>query len=79
MENGGCIFLDGKTLSVAKLMLLDDLTTRVELTAEAWELVRKGREVVDNIVKGDKKVYGINTGFGSFANVKIERFKLPPN
>jgi histidine ammonia-lyase len=43
----------------------------VELTEECWESVRKGREVVEKMLKLDKPVYGLNTGFGSFATVKI--------
>lgn len=38
--------------------------------------VREGRKVVDDIVSSEKVVYGINTGFGNFANVAIPHDKL---
>jgi histidine ammonia-lyase len=38
--------------------------------------VREGRRVVDQIVRSQKVTYGINTGFGNFANTVIPADKL---
>jgi histidine ammonia-lyase len=45
----------------------------VELKIEkaAWDKMHKSREVVLNIVKKGKPVYGINTGFGALASKQI--------
>jgi histidine ammonia-lyase len=44
----------------------------IELTEDAWEKVDKSRQVIDNMMKDPSKVvYGVTTGFGSFANVSI--------
>ena len=43
----------------------------VELGGEARRRVAESREVVSNIVAGGEKVYGVNTGFGQLAEVRI--------
>jgi hypothetical protein len=66
------VTLDGSNLTIEDLVLLEKEQTFIEIAEHAWESIQQGRKVVDNVLQGDKKVYGINTGFGSFANVKIE-------
>ncbi len=44
--------------------------------AEARERVAASRAVVEEILRGDRVVYGINTGFGNFRNVVIARGDL---
>ncbi len=43
----------------------------VVLTEDAKARVHAARAVVDRTAEGDAPVYGINTGFGSFADVRI--------
>jgi len=43
----------------------------VALADAARDRVRASRAVVDRRARGDEPAYGINTGFGSFADVKI--------
>ena len=47
-----------------------------ELDAQCWPLVEKSAQVVANIVAKGEPVYGINTGFGKLASVKIEAVDL---
>lgn len=44
---------------------------KVDLTPAAWEAVRIGRAVIDDVLARKEIAYGINTGFGNFANVII--------
>jgi histidine ammonia-lyase len=44
----------------------------LELDASCWPHVEKSAAVVDAIVAKGEPVYGINTGFGKLASVKIE-------
>lgn len=57
-----------------------DLATKpeftIDLTAEAWANVRRSRSVVDKIIKENRVVYGITTGFGNFSNVVIPLDKI---
>jgi len=65
------ISLDGSSLTIEQLIAIADGSERVELAASARERVRASRAVVDRRALGDEPAYGINTGFGSFADVKI--------
>src|SRR5262245_19900190 len=65
------IQLDGQSLTIEQLLRIADDRDRVEVAPAARERVRASRAVVDRRARGDEPAYGINTGFGSFAEVKI--------
>ena len=48
----------------------------VELAPAARGRIARARAVVEAIVDGDRAVYGVNTGFGKFENVRIGRGQL---
>lgn len=53
-----------------------DENVKVDIDTAALAKVKKNRIVVENILKQNKPVYGINTGFGSLSDVKIDNDKL---
>src|SRR5436190_3756574 len=65
------IVLDGSSLTIEQLVAIADHGEQVALSAAARGRVRASRAVVDARARGDEPAYGINTGFGSFADVKI--------
>src|SRR6476659_7026653 len=65
------IVLDGSSLTLEQLVAIADHGEQVALSAAARERVGAARAVVDRRARGDEPAYGINTGFGSFADVKI--------
>src|SRR5476651_1342084 len=65
------IQLDGSSLTLAQLLAVADRGEAVALAEAARDRVRASRAVVDRRARGDEPAYGINTGFGSFADVKI--------
>ena len=65
------IFLDGSSLTIEALLDIADRNVPVALTDAARERVRAARAVVEARARGDEPAYGINTGFGSFADVRI--------
>src|SRR3954468_8473591 len=65
------IALDGSALTLEQLLAIADTAERVTLAAEAAARGRAARQVVEAHARGDEPVYGVNTGFGSFAEVKI--------
>ncbi len=75
MNTNSKIFLDGSSLTISQLEQLADYNcnVQIDLTEESWKGVHEGRQVVEKILDGEKRVYGINTGFGHFANVAISR------
>lgn len=65
------ILLNGSTLTIEQIVAIADRGETVALAPDAAGRVRAARAVVDRKARGDEAVYGINTGFGSFADVKI--------
>jgi histidine ammonia-lyase len=64
------VVLDGRSLTLADLVAVADGET-VALAEAARARVDAARAVVDRKADGDEPIYGINTGFGSFAEVRI--------
>ena len=48
----------------------------LQLTTESMEKVSKARQIIDDLVKENRVVYGITTGFGKFARTVIGKDKL---
>ena len=65
------INLDGNSLTLDELVAIAVDFAPVSLTDGARDRVQASRAVVDEFVDRDAPAYGLNTGFGSFAEVKI--------
>jgi histidine ammonia-lyase len=65
------VLLDGNSLTLDALVAIASHGERVGIAPAAIDRVRASRAVVDRCAQGEAAVYGINTGFGSFAEVKI--------
>jgi histidine ammonia-lyase len=70
------IHLDGDTLTLEQLAAIADARETAALTPAAAAAVDRSRAVVDRHAAGDAAVYGVNTGFGSLAEVRIPRSEL---
>ena len=66
------IELTGNILTIDQLKKVLYGSEQVFVAEESLEKARASREAVDKIVAGNRTVYGINTGFGKFSDVKIE-------
>ncbi|WP_163526968.1 histidine ammonia-lyase [Halobacillus ihumii] len=66
------IQLNGSDLTIQQMkgMIYDD--EFVAINPDSMEKVRKSREAVEKIVESGDTVYGINTGFGKFSDVRIK-------
>ncbi|KAJ8050403.1 Histidine ammonia-lyase [Holothuria leucospilota] len=76
MANREVIILDGESLTPEKLVKLSTGNYQIDISPQAWDRVAKSRAVVDKILREKRVVYGISTGFGSFATVVISPDKL---
>ncbi len=70
------ITLGNADLDLSTLVLLGCAGSRVTLGPKARKAVDRSRAVVDRAVASGATMYGINTGFGKLAHVRIERDKL---
>ncbi|MES1915632.1 MAG: hypothetical protein MHM6MM_007551, partial [Cercozoa sp. M6MM] len=76
MQPAKPVVLDGESLSLRELHEIGFENRGVVLSEEAWERVRRGRAVIRRLLDAGETVYGINTGFGMFSNVRIEPTQL---
>ncbi|MFW5782490.1 MAG: histidine ammonia-lyase [Candidatus Muiribacteriaceae bacterium] len=65
------LYIDGNSLDIDKISSFLESPTEVCLTEEAEKNVLKSYRTVQKIIRGKRPVYGITTGFGSFADVVI--------
>lgn len=70
------VTLDGNTISPAEVMAVVNGKATIELTEGAWNRIISARGTIDEILASDDTVYGINTGFGSLVNTKIDPKQL---
>ncbi len=70
------LVIDGNTLKLSDIRDVSARNRHVELSPVAREKVAKARALVDKIAAGDEPAYGINTGFGTLAEVRIEKNDL---
>jgi histidine ammonia-lyase len=70
-SDGPAIVLDGLPLSVADVVAVARYGAPVTVAPEAGERMAPARAVVERIVDEGASVYGVTTGFGALAAVKV--------
>ncbi|HSP79697.1 MAG TPA: aromatic amino acid lyase, partial [Myxococcaceae bacterium] len=70
------LLIDGETLRLEEILQVARNEVTVELAPEAEARVRAARALVDRVAAGDAPAYGINTGFGTLAEVRIDKKDL---
>src|SRR5262245_35293179 len=65
------IELDGASLTLDQIVAIADRGAPVARSGAALARVRASRSRAGRVARGDRPAYGINTGFGSFADVRI--------
>uniref|UniRef100_A0AAY4BD52 Histidine ammonia-lyase n=1 Tax=Denticeps clupeoides TaxID=299321 RepID=A0AAY4BD52_9TELE len=70
------ISLDGNSLTTGDLLGLGKGHFKIQLTTEAEKKVNEGRVLIESFIKKNQVVYGVNTGFGNFAQTRIPNDQL---
>lgn len=70
------MILDNELVTLAELRKAWQGPVMVELGMDARRRVAESNELIDEVVSGGDDVYGVNTGFGQFANVRISEDEL---
>jgi len=65
------IRITGEPLTISQVVNVSREKGRIELCQESKERIKQCRRRVENIVSSNDTFYGINTGFGSLVNRKI--------
>ena len=70
------IILDGQNLTLDDLVFIARHHEKVSISKESIKEIHKASTLVKELIEKEKPIYGINTGFGHLADVKIENDKL---
>ena len=70
------IAIDGEHLSFEALYQIVHEHALVEISAAASERMTASRKVIERLIQSDAAVYGVNTGFGKMAPVRISREQI---
>jgi histidine ammonia-lyase len=71
MPQPACV-LDGQSLAIEDVVrVARDPAARIAVQPEARRALLESRGLVDRAIKSGHTIYGINTGFGKLANVRI--------
>src|ERR1700749_1323769 len=70
------IQIDGEHLTLGDLYAVVFDGAEVELPASAGERMNASRAVIERLVESNAAVYGVNTGFGKMASVRISRDQI---
>src|SRR5712692_3377546 len=72
------VSLDGAHLTIEQVLSIAARRESAALAPEAIEKMLHSRGVVERLAAGDAPVYGVNTGVGQLADVRIEAANLEP-
>ena len=67
------IVLDGESLTIEGVYRIAVLQEKVSLSPGAVKRINDSRENLEKQIRRGSTIYGVNTGFGSLLNVKIDR------
>lgn len=68
--------IDGEQLTLAQLYAVVFDGAEVELAPSARERMHASRRLIEQLVESNAPVYGVNTGFGKMASVRISRDQI---
>ena len=76
METRCAVALDGKVLDYSTLARIGRGDVDVDVTEEAIERVRRGRDALETALSAGLAVYGANTGVGAMRDVAFSAHEL---
>src|SRR6266704_1425323 len=70
------VILDGRPLTLAEIESVAVHHRTVDISPEALTRVAQSRQVIEQILETGQTVYGVNTGFGKLADMRIPADRL---
>ncbi len=70
------ITLDGNSLTIEKIATVARAGQGVSISKEARRRIETSRKTLEQLVADGQAIYGVNTGFGAFADSKIPKEKI---
>src|SRR5829696_8540237 len=76
MARTDCV-LDGRSLTIENVVYIArNPTSRVSIDPSARSALSQSRQLVERAIQSGQTIYGINTGFGKLANVRVPADQL---
>lgn len=72
----GKITIDGHSLKLDAIEQIIHGKPALELSKESVKKIKKSRQVIETLLREEKAVYGVNTGFGKLSDTSIPKDKL---
>jgi histidine ammonia-lyase len=70
------ITIDGKDLTIDKLVNVARYNEKIKLHPEAANKIKKCRKMLENKINKKEIMYGVNTGIGEFSEIVLDHKKL---
>ncbi len=67
------LIIDGNSLTLDQIDLFISGNLKVEIAKKSIPQINRSRALIEKWVDGEEPVYGVNTGFGEFSNVRISK------
>jgi histidine ammonia-lyase len=67
------VVIDGENLTIEEVVSVARYGSRVELSKDAVDKLKKTRKAVENFVEKEEKIYGITTGFGGAKSIFLSK------
>ena len=65
------VAIDGENLTIEAVIQVARNHAKATLTPKAKQQIQQSRNVLEQLIKEKKTIYGVTTGFGAFGNVSI--------
>jgi len=75
-KRGKTMIVNGNNLHIEDVIKISRHMEKVEIGKDAIKKVEKSRKNVEKIINDGKPIYGVNTGFGELAKVRIEKNEI---
>jgi histidine ammonia-lyase len=66
------LIINGENLTINDIVHVARNHAKVTLSPKAKEKIRQSRQVLEQLIREKKTIYGVTTGFGAFGNVPIQ-------
>jgi histidine ammonia-lyase len=73
---GKTLFISSNDLTYKDIETFYSSCQKVSLSDDVKKKIKYTRQVVEDILKSDQSVYGVNTGFGKFSEIRIDKEKV---
>lgn len=70
------LLLSGNQLTLEDVVQVSAGQVSVRLSKNAYTAITQSRQIIEAVLKSDKVVYGVNTGFGALSSVRISDDQL---